>query len=342
MMRFVFSEECLLHNPSSEFQGLDQRLRPYWEFPGRVSSIREALLRRGFEEIVPTETASPENLLAVHERELIFFLENIYEAWFDRTGREASLVPDSFALRHLTHRPNDPLRQLGYYCLDAQTPIERETWAAALKSASCALTAANLIAAGEKAVYALCRPPGHHTGRNYYGGYCYLNNAAIAGRSLGQDGERVAILDIDYHHGNGTQAIFYTDRAGWYGSLHIDPRTAYPFYAGYEEERGAGAGEGTNWNMPLPPGTDQEGYLDALEALLARLDAFGPRWLVVSAGFDTYVLDPITKFRVTTAGFGEIGQRIRALDLPTLVVQEGGYHVPDLGRNVVALLEALL
>jgi acetoin utilization deacetylase AcuC-like enzyme len=174
------------------------------------------------------------------------------------------------------------------------------------------------------------------------GGYCYLNNVAIAARALCQGRERVAILDVDYHHGNGTQAIFYAQAGVWYGSLHIDPRTAYPFFAGYEDERGTQAGHGTNWNVPLPPGTGQDRYLSALDALLERLCAFDPRWLIVSAGFDTYVRDPISKFRLTTATYHEMGIRIRALNRPTLVVQEGGYHVADLGRNVVTLLQTLV
>jgi acetoin utilization deacetylase AcuC-like enzyme len=147
-------------------------------------------------------------------------------------------------------------------------------------------------------------------------------------------------LDIDYHHGNGTQAAFYTDPDVGYGSLHVDPAMAYPFFAGYAGETGAGAGEGTNWNVPLPHGTDQARYMAALEGLLEHVRAFDPAWVVVSAGFDTYLYDPIGTFQVTTEGFHEIGLHIRALDKPTLVVQEGGYHVHDLGRNVVALLRA--
>jgi acetoin utilization deacetylase AcuC-like enzyme len=149
-------------------------------------------------------------------------------------------------------------------------------------------------------------------------------------------------LDIDYHHGNGTQAIFYTDPDVGYASLHVDPSVAYPFFAGYADEIGAGGGKGTNWNVPLPHGTDQTRYMAALETLLARVRAFDPQWLVVSAGFDTYIHDPIGTFQVTTGGFREIGCYIRALDKPTLVVQEGGYHVPDLGKNVLALLGALI
>ena len=312
-----------------------------WDTPARLDSILSALRESKLGPVVMPTDGGLEPIYAVHDERMVTYLATAArQQAYAEPG--TPVFPTFFPSPGQRRRPDSFEGLKGYYCVDMEVPIDGNTWAAALASAHCAWTGAVRLRAGRSPVYALCRPPGHHAGPDSMGGYCYLNNAAIAGRSLGQDGERVAILDIDYHHGNGTQAIFYTDRAVWYGSLHIDPRTAYPFYAGYEEERGAGAGEGTNWNMPLPPGTDQEGYLDALEALLARLDAFGPRWLVVSAGFDTYVLDPITKFRVTTAGFGEIGQRIRALDLPTLVVQEGGYHVPDLGRNVVALLEALL
>jgi acetoin utilization deacetylase AcuC-like enzyme len=222
-----------------------------------------------------------------------------------------------------------------------EVPIDAHTWAAALAAACCAWTGARRLDVGESPVYALCRPPGHHAGPDFMAGYCYLNNAAIAARALCGEGERVAVLDIDYHHGNGTQAIFYRDPDVCYGSLHINPHTAYPYFAGYADERGMGPGEGTNWNVPLDPGTTEREYLAALEGLLERVARFDPRWLVVSAGFDTYVEDPISAFEITTAGFRHIGARIRALAKPTLVVQEGGYHVPHLGQNVVALLGAL-
>jgi len=220
-------------------------------------------------------------------------------------------------------------------------PIGKHTWEAAMSSAQCAVTGARLLRSGESCVYALCRPPGHHAGPDFFGGYCYLNNAAIAARVLCQGDGRVAIVDIDYHHGNGTQAVFYEDPEVWYGSLHVDPDIDYPFYAGYADEVGEGAGRGTNCNVPLPPGTSESRYLATLEMLLDRMSAFEPLYLVVSAGFDTYVDDPIGSFQVTTDGFQEMGRRIRTLDLSTLVVQEGGYCVPDLGRNAVALLSGL-
>jgi acetoin utilization deacetylase AcuC-like enzyme len=194
--------------------------------------------------------------------------------------------------------------------------------------------------------YALCRPPGHHAGPDFMGGYCYLNNAAVAARALSTTG-RVAILDVDVHHGNGTQAIFYTDPNVWYGSLHVDPSAAYPYFAGYAEETGDGPGAGTNCNVPLPPGTGASAYLAALDALLARLRAFDPRWIVASAGFDAYEHDPVGIFKIPRSGFEAIGRRIAGLHRPTLVVQEGGYMTPEapsanrdegLGANVVALL----
>ena len=223
-----------------------------------------------------------------------------------------------------------------------EVPIAEHTWEAAVASAHCAWTGAMRVRAGESLVYALCRPPGHHAGPDFMGGYCYLNNAAIAARALQNGTDRVAILDIDYHHGNGTQAIFYADPDVFYCSLHIDPHNAYPFFAGYADERGTEAGEGTNWNAPLPPGTTEDRYLSALEDLLDRLSAFDPQRLIVSAGFDTYLHDPISTFQITTAGFHAAGLRIRALNKPTLIVQEGGYHVPHLGRNVAAFLHALI
>lgn len=252
------------------------------------------------------------------------------------------MFPTYFPPPGQRRRPSCFEGQKGYYCIDMEVPIDENTWDAAVASAHCAWTGAMLLRSGESCVYALCRPPGHHAGPDFLGGYCYLNNAAVAAQALrGNDG-RVAILDIDYHHGNGTQAIFYADPGMCYGSLHVDPDIAYPFYAGYADEKGTGAGEGTNWNVPLPTGTSQRQYISALKSLLEHLAAFDPLWLVVSAGFDTYIHDPISTFGLTTAGIHEIGRCIHALGKPTLVVQEGGYCLQDLGLNVVAFLEGLL
>jgi acetoin utilization deacetylase AcuC-like enzyme len=273
---------------------------------------------------------------------MVAFLLSAYARHQADSGTGSAVFPTFFTPPGQRRRPDGFEGQKGFYCVDMEVPIDEFTSNAALASARCAWSGAMGVRGGDSPVYALCRPPGHHAGPDFMGGYCYLNNAAIAARTLCENGDRVAILDIDYHHGNGTQAIFYTDPDVCYASLHIDPHTAYPYYAGYADEVGAKAGWGTNWNAPLAPGTTQDAYLVALEILLERISAFDARWLVVSAGFDTYIHDPISTFQITTDGYGKIGGRIRALDVPTLVVQEGGYHIPDLGWNAVNLLRALI
>jgi acetoin utilization deacetylase AcuC-like enzyme len=202
-------------------------------------------------------------------------------------------------------------------------------------AADVALTAADLVADGAPAAYALCRPPGHHAGPGYYGGFCLLNNAAIAARALARRG-RVAVVDVDFHHGNGTQDIFWEDPEVLYVSLHGDPAGHYPFFTGAADEAGGGPGAGTTRNLPLP-----DAYTEALDEALALVAAFDPATLVVSAGFDTYAGDPIGAFAVTTEGFGRIGAALAGVDRPTLVVQEGGYALEALGANAVALLAGL-
>jgi len=241
-----------------------------------------------------------------HDTGMIEYLMTAYERQNAEAGVSTPVFPTFFPPSGQRRHPGCFEGQKGFYCTNTGVPIDKHTWKAALGSA----------------------PSGHHAGPDFFGGYCYLNNAAIAAQVLRENGERVAILDIDYHHGNGTQAIFYAEPNVWYGSLHIDPGTDYPFFAGYADEVGIGAGEGANWNVPLPPGTSQGRYLSALETLFVRLTAF-------------YIGDPIGTFQLTTAGFNKVGRRIRTLNVPTLVVQEGGYCVPDLGRNVAAFLKGL-
>jgi acetoin utilization deacetylase AcuC-like enzyme len=313
-----------------------------YETPERVDSILSAIREAKLGQVAAPGDAGLGPIVAVHDEGMVAFLATAFAQQQAEGNDAAPVFPSYFAPAGQRRRPDCFEGQKGFYCVDMEVPIDAHTWEAALASAHCAWTGAMRLRTGQSAVYALCRPPGHHAGADFMGGYCYLNNAAIAAQALCQDGERVAILDVDYHHGNGTQAIFYAHPGVWYGSLHIDPRIAYPFFAGYEDERGTQAGRGTNWNVPLPPGTSQERYLSALDVLLERLCAFDPRWLIVSAGFDTYVHDPISRFQLTTAAYHEMGTRIRALDRPILVVQEGGYHVPDLGQNVVTFLQALI
>ena len=218
----------------------------------------------------------------------------------------------------------------GVYCFDTYTPLTAEVFPAALLSAECALTAAELILKGEGASLAICRPPGHHAMRSKCGGFCYLNNAAITAQYLTQAG-KVAILDLDYHHGNGTQEIFYTSDRVLYISLHADPTEAYPYFSGYEVETGTGQGLGYNLNIPLPTGTDDINYGFALDTALRRIREFTPRSLVLSLGFDICVDDPLTTFKVQPEFFTEMARRIVRLALPTVIITEGGYAVSALG-----------
>ena len=223
--------------------------------------------------------------------------------------------------------------------MDLSACIVEGTYPAALASANCALSAAEAVARGEPSAFALCRPPGHHAGKDYAGGYCFINNASVAAHWLSTKG-KVALLDVDYHCGNGTQDIFY-DRADVLTiSIHADPHFEYPYYAGYANETGVGPGSGSHRNFPLEKGTDEARYLAALEEALGLIRNFTPAYLVVSAGMDIYADDPLGKIRVTTEGIGEIGKRISALGLPTVIVMEGGYNNDALGKNIVSFLGA--
>jgi len=334
-MKIIYTEKHNLHAPPYQFEA--DRLAPYSESPERAERILRALRDDGFTDIYPPRVYSSGPILAVHDADYLHFLEHIYSAWAAHGGPESGVVPDTFAVRPLGRKPADLLKRPGYYCFDAQTPIVEKTWEAALASAWCALTGADLILSGESAVYALCRPPGHHAGRDLYGGYCYLNNAAIAAVRLMTQG-RVAILDIDYHHGNGTQSIFYDSSQVFFISLHADPDRQYPFYSGFADEQGTGKGLGFNRNFPLEPMVDGDRYLAVLEQAMAHIAEFSPEYLIVSAGTDTYQNDPLSDLNLPAGAFSRIGERIARAGLPTLLVQEGGYNVEELGTCAVNLL----
>jgi acetoin utilization deacetylase AcuC-like enzyme len=279
----------------------------------------------------------------VHSPELVGFLEQAWPAWRAAGGPEV-LIPDTFALGRLARGggrdPGGGIGRAGWFCFDTATPLVAGSFAAAVAAADAALTAADLVAGGQPAAYALCRPPGHHAGPGYYGGFCLLNNAAIAARRLAALG-RVAVVDVDFHHGNGTQDIFWEDPEVLYVSLHGDPAVHYPFFTGGAGETGGGPGAGATRNLPLPDGTGDDAYLEALAEAMAAVDAFDPAVVVVSAGFDTFEDDPIGAFRVTTGGFARIGAALAAAGRPLLVVQEGGYAVEALGANAVALMRGM-
>jgi acetoin utilization deacetylase AcuC-like enzyme len=335
----IFSALQYAHRPAYVVKG-GRRSRSF-DVPERMDSILSAIREQGLGPIVPPADAGLGPIHAVHDAGMIEYLAMAYVQQNAHDETATPVFPTFFPPPGQRRRPSCFEGQKGFYCTNMGVPIGEHTWKAAVASAHCAVAGARYLRSGEPYVYALCRPPGHHAGPDFFGGYCYLNNAAIAAQVLRENGGRVAILDIDYHHGNGTQAIFDADPNVWYGSLHIDPDIDYPFFAGYADEVGIGAAKGTNCNVPLPPGTSQDHYLSALESLLVRLREFEPRWLIVSAGFDTYVGDPIGTFQLTVSGFREVGRRVRGLGIPTLIVQEGGYCAPDLGQNVVALLKGM-
>ena len=232
---------------------------------------------------------------------------------------------------------------MGLYSFDAGSPFTAGTWVAARAGADCALSAAQRLLQGDRAAFALSRPPGHHAGADFFGGYCFLNNAALAAQHLRDAGmERVAVLDIDYHHGNGTQAIFYDRPDVFVASVHGDPRTEYPFYLGHADETGTGAGFGANLNLPLPRGTGFDDWFSALEYALGAIQRFGAQGLVVSLGMDTFVDDPISGFTLHSADYLRVGQRLAAAGLPTELVFEGGYAVAEVGVNAVNVLEGFV
>ena len=306
----------------------------YAESPARFEAILQAL---GPGE--PARDFGLDPILAVHDPAYLAFLREAYALWraAGRTGDALGYVFPVVARRALDLERIDA--RMGAYSMDVSTPVAAGTWAAAYGGAQSALSAMDAVLGGDAGAFALCRPPGHHCGADYMGGYCYLNNAAIAARAAQARGvSRVAILDVDYHHGNGTQDIFYEDGDVLFASIHAHPRNDFPFYWGHADERGAGPGEGKTLNLPLPQGTDWTAYAPALDTALDAVRAHGADLLVVSFGADTFVGDPISHFRLTREDYAAMGARIAALGLPSVVVMEGGYAVDALGANVAAFL----
>jgi acetoin utilization deacetylase AcuC-like enzyme len=308
------------------------------EVPERAEFILNALQRAEMGTVTSPTDHGLDPILAVHDREFVSFLQNAHAEQAAHFGEAGPVFTWTFATRHRGRKPKSVLGLKGYYAFGWGTPILEGTWTAAYWSAQCALTAGDIVRGGAPAAYALCRPPGHHAAADLFGGFCYLNNAAIVSRYLQQDGAPVAVLDVDYHHGNGTQSIFYADRTVLFCSLHVHPDEDYPYYWGDADERGAGPGEGYNWNWPLPQDTDDARFLASLDEALGVIREFDARYLVVSAGFDAVMGDPVGSFKVTTRGLEQIGLGVAELGLPTIIVQEGGYALESLGENAVAFL----
>jgi acetoin utilization deacetylase AcuC-like enzyme len=336
-VRVVYSSSHLLHDPDTEVQfGVPI---PMYEVPARAEAIRRALEADGGFELGPPDTHGIEAIEAVHEPAMVRYLAEAWSEW-RRAFTTPQAIPDTMlhpALREgmgPAREPESPLARLGYWCWETMNPIVPGTYQAALGAVDVALTTAELVLGGERAAYGLCRPPGHHAPRAAFGGYCFFNNAAIAVQEIvRQTGEPVAVLDVDYHHGNGTQQIFYARGDVLYVSLHGHPDRAYPYFAGFEDETGAGEGEGTTLNLPLPVGCPDDEYLEALDRGLEQIAGFGGSVVVVSLGFDTYGQDPIADLALSTPVYHEVGARVAALERRLVIVQEGGYDVPHLGEN---------
>jgi acetoin utilization deacetylase AcuC-like enzyme len=338
----VYSPKHIYHDPPHEF--LDGRYIRFTEAPIRAEMIDKALRASQIAPIIAPDDFGLEPILAVHSVEYVEVLRTIYERWLAEGNNPQAAMPGIMATRTLNRRRSpSPLAEIGYFSMDTSAPVMAGTYQAAVEAAHCALTGAARLVSGERMAYALCRPPGHHATRDLMGGFCYLNNAAIAAHYLTHNRtQRVAILDIDVHDGNGTQAIFYDRADVLFISLHGSPEWEYPYFSGYADERGEGEGEGYTMNFPLEKGLDDVGYLPILDQALAHIRAYNPAYLVLSAGFDAFKDDPLSRLKLTTPCYHEIGKRVAALGLPVLAVQEGGYAVAALGDNVVSLLRGLL
>jgi acetoin utilization deacetylase AcuC-like enzyme len=333
----VFSEEHLKRSAKTELYG--GRLVAPHECPERAQIVLERVRAVGLGEVIPPARFGLGPALGVHDERFVEFLESAWRDWV-AAGNLGEAIPDCWPARRMTQRcPSSIAGRLGYYAMAAETSISAGTWEAARAAADVAVTAAGHLQRGARGAFALCRPPGHHAARDLYGGYCFLNNAAIAAQSLRDQGAaRVAILDVDFHHGNGTQDIFYDRADVLYVSLHGDPAHAFPYFSGYAEETGAGAGTGFTMNLPLPPATEFSAWVEALAQGLARIRRFAPDALVVSLGVDTFAQDPISFFKLASDDFSAYGRMIGGCGLPTLFVFEGGYAVADVGVNAVNVL----
>ncbi len=284
------------------------------------------------------DDAGPGPIAALHSPEYLAFLQNIYPRWQRIEGAGEEVIPNIHPADRSDSYPKSAIGQAGYHQADTACPIAAGTWEAAYWSAQSAITGADMLLKGARSAYALSRPPGHHAFGDLAGGFCFLNNSGIAAERLLAGGLRPAILDIDVHHGNGTQGIFYHRWDVLTVSIHADPERFYPFFWGQAHERGTGAGRGYNLNLPLPRGTADDAYIAALDIALNRIASFGADVVVVALGLDAFVGDPFKGFAVTTEGFGRIGNAIAGLGLPCLLVQEGGYLCDELGDNLASIL----
>ena len=334
-MKIVYSDKHAVHDPQTFFvRGVKQRST---EQPERATRLLSAAKDAGHE-VIAAKAHGIGPVAAVHTPEYLDFLQIAARDWAKLPSASAEVLPNVHPARQPATYPKALTGRAGWHQADLACPIGPGTWDAALAASDIAVTAADLVREGAREIYALCRPPGHHAFADMAGGFCFLNNSAVAAQRLRDKHQRVAILDVDVHHGNGTQSIFYERPDVLTVSIHADPANYYPFFWGHAHETGAGAGEGFNLNLPLPVGSGDEPWLAAGDAALKKIREFAPTGLVIALGLDASESDPLQGLKVTGPGFHAMARKIAGLGLPTVLVQEGGYLSDDLGRNLVQFL----
>lgn len=337
-MKAIFSVVQLRHDQKTEvFSG---QIAECAEMPLRAQNILAAFEHAALGDVLTPKDYGLDPVLRVHAFDYVTFIQNAYADWV-REGYQGNAFPTNFNMHGMPRKaPRAIEGKMGYYLTDTSIAITPTTWQAVAQSANTALTALDVILAGDRSAFALCRPPGHHASARLGGGYCFLNNVAIAAQAaLDKGAKRVAILDVDYHHGNGTQDIFYERDDVLFCSLHADPEDDFPYYIGYADEKGRGVGEGYNHNYVLPLGTDWSRYKDALSDSLQKIADYAPDIVFISLGVDTFKLDPISKFKLESDDFIRMGQALSRVKCPVGFVMEGGYAIDHIGVNVTNVLK---
>jgi acetoin utilization deacetylase AcuC-like enzyme len=335
MKVFAEQERQLRHFPSGFL--VNGQMQPNPEKPERMERLLAGIAAADHEVLVPADHGLGP-IAAVHTPAYVKFLSTVYDRWKRIPDATPEIFPNIHPDRRTASYPLSAVGQAGFHVTDMSCPIGEHTWEAARWSANCAVSAAEAVEAGDRVAYAMCRPPGHHCFSDLAGGFCYLNNSAIAAQCLRRSHDRVAIIDVDLHHGNGTQGIFYERNDVLTMSIHADPARFYPFFWGHAHEIGEGAGKGYNLNVPLPRGTGDEGFMKGLSEGLTHVRAFAPGAIVIALGLDAFAGDPFGGLSVSTAGFAEMAAMLAALGLPTVIVQEGGYLCDELGDNLRSFL----
>lgn len=341
-MQVFYNDRHPLHHGRHEmFRG---RLVPCFEVPARADHVLQELHARGLGQVATAPEVAVDVLARVHARRYLDFLATAWDEWIalDPSNAERDALPSYWPIRTFRSDvlPASFPARMGLFSFDAGSPITAGTWQAARQGGACAVAGARHLLQGARSAFVLTRPPGHHAGHDFFGGYCFVNNAAVAAQCLRDGGlDRVAVLDVDYHHGNGTQAIFYERGDVFFASIHGDPHTEYPYYLGHADERGSGAGLDCNLNLPLPRGTGFAAWQEALRLALQRIAAHGAQALVVSLGLDTFAGDPISGFTLASDDYLRVGEALAGAGLPTLFVFEGGYAVAEVGVNAVNVLQ---